>query len=54
MDAFLETSYKWRFTSQCEILTKSLQVTQYTADIEMPIKTMENGHSNKPPALFKD
>lgn len=48
------TIYKWKFTSQCEILTKSLHATEYTADIDVPIKNMDNGHSNKTPAFFKD
>lgn len=48
------TIYKWRFTSQCEILTKSLHATEYIADIDVPIKDMGNEHSNKTPALFKD
>lgn len=54
MDGFLETIYKLRYTSPCEILTNSLHATEYTADTDVPIKSMDNGYSNKPPALFKD
>lgn len=52
MDAFPGKISKWRFTSEREILTKSLHATEYTTDIDMPIQN--NGHNNKHPTLFKD